>query len=153
VYQKACVEFFTSPAKLEALLERAEGAPTVSLLAVQLHGGRQELRAGHCGGGGGVNAVTWGVFPGREVVQPTVVDVRSFLVWKDEAFGAWSEEWAALYAEETEDPSSKSVLEKVRSASVQCRTAQYKTVQYSTVHFRKCFVGWWLRFLLPCPGA
>jgi hypothetical protein len=30
------------------------------------------------------NAVTWGVFPGREVLQPTVVDPVSFRVWKDE---------------------------------------------------------------------
>eukprot|EP00274_Cyanoptyche_gloeocystis_P002473 CAMPEP_0196654086 /NCGR_PEP_ID=MMETSP1086-20130531/3764_1 /TAXON_ID=77921 /ORGANISM="Cyanoptyche gloeocystis , Strain SAG4.97" /LENGTH=53 /DNA_ID=CAMNT_0041985637 /DNA_START=9 /DNA_END=167 /DNA_ORIENTATION=+ len=33
-----------------------------------------------------VNAVTWGVFPAKEVLQPTVVDARSFLAWKDEAF-------------------------------------------------------------------
>ncbi len=32
--------------------------------------------------GAQVNAVTWGVFPAREVVQPTVVDPQSFLVWK-----------------------------------------------------------------------
>ena len=32
-----------------------------------------------------VNAVTWGVFPAREVVQPTVVDPQSFLVWKARA--------------------------------------------------------------------
>ena len=35
------------------------------------------------------NAVTWGVFPGREVLQPTVVDPISFRVWKDEAFRLW----------------------------------------------------------------
>ncbi len=35
-----------------------------------------------------VNAVTWGVFPAREVVQPTVVDPQSFLVWKARAFPA-----------------------------------------------------------------
>ena len=29
-----------------------------------------------------MNAVTWGVFPGKEVVQPTVVDPHSFSVWK-----------------------------------------------------------------------
>lgn len=28
------------------------------------------------------NAVTWGVFPGREIVQPTVVDPVSFMFWK-----------------------------------------------------------------------
>lgn len=27
-------------------------------------------------------AVTWGVFPGKEIVQPTVVDPESFQVWK-----------------------------------------------------------------------
>ena len=28
------------------------------------------------------NAVTWGVFPGKEIVQPTVVDPISFMSWK-----------------------------------------------------------------------
>lgn len=28
------------------------------------------------------NAVTWGVFPGKEIVQPTVVDPISFISWK-----------------------------------------------------------------------
>ena len=32
-----------------------------------------------------MNAVTWGVFPDREVMQPTVVDFKSFVAWKDEA--------------------------------------------------------------------
>ena len=27
-------------------------------------------------------AVTWGVFPGKEIVQPTVVDSISFNIWK-----------------------------------------------------------------------
>ena len=44
-----------------------------------------------------VNAVTWGVFPGREIIQPTVVDPQSFRTWKDEAFGLWVSQWAALY--------------------------------------------------------
>lgn len=28
------------------------------------------------------NAVTWGVFPGKEIIQPTVVDPISFVSWK-----------------------------------------------------------------------
>lgn len=28
------------------------------------------------------NAVTWGIFPGREIIQPTVVDPVSFMFWK-----------------------------------------------------------------------
>lgn len=27
-------------------------------------------------------AVTWGVFPGKEIMQPTVVDPISFKIWK-----------------------------------------------------------------------
>ena len=37
-----------------------------------------------------VTAVTWGVFPEREIIQPTVVDPVSFRAWKDEAFDLWT---------------------------------------------------------------
>lgn len=30
----------------------------------------------------GPNAVTWGVFPGKEIIQPTVVEAISFMAWK-----------------------------------------------------------------------
>ncbi|CAG5127360.1 unnamed protein product, partial [Candidula unifasciata] len=42
-------------------------------------------------------AVTWGVFPGKEIVQPTVVDPEAFKIWKDEAFALWLETWAEIY--------------------------------------------------------
>ncbi len=29
-----------------------------------------------------VNAVTWGVFPNKQIIQPTVVDIDSFMAWK-----------------------------------------------------------------------
>jgi len=41
------------------------------------------------------------VFPGKEILQPTVVDPDSFRVWKDEAFSIWKEEWAKLYPEDS----------------------------------------------------
>lgn len=50
------------------------------------------------------NAVTWGVFPGQEILQPTVSDKNSFLAWKEEAFQIWSE-WASVY--ETGSPTHK----------------------------------------------
>ena len=28
------------------------------------------------------NAVTWGVFPSSEIIQPTVVDAQAFMAWK-----------------------------------------------------------------------
>lgn len=40
--------------------------------------------------GTGVTAVTWGVFPGREVIQPTIVSVDSFRAWVGEAFDLWA---------------------------------------------------------------
>ena len=35
--------------------------------------------------------MTWGVFPGQEIQQPTVVDAQAFLAWKDEAFALWDQ--------------------------------------------------------------
>jgi hypothetical protein len=39
-----------------------------------------------------VNAVTWGVFPGQEIVQSTIIEETSFLAWKVSDFGIfqWS---------------------------------------------------------------
>lgn len=59
-----------------------------------------------------VNAVTWGAFPAKEIIQPTIVDPASFKVWKDEAFEIWSRSWANLYPED--DPSRK-LLEEVKN--------------------------------------
>ncbi|CAJ0573129.1 unnamed protein product, partial [Mesorhabditis spiculigera] len=47
-------------------------------------------------------AVTWGVFPGCEIAQPTVVDPITFRVWKDEAYELWTNQWANLYPEGSE---------------------------------------------------
>ncbi|KAK3838170.1 MAG: methylenetetrahydrofolate reductase-domain-containing protein [Linnemannia gamsii] len=44
----------------------------------------------------GSNAVTWGVFPGKEIIQPTVIEKVSFLAWRDEAFEIWRD-WEHLY--------------------------------------------------------
>ncbi|CAJ0920105.1 unnamed protein product, partial [Mesorhabditis belari] len=55
-------------------------------------------------------AVTWGVFPGCEIAQPTVVDPISFRVWKDEAYEMWTNQWASLYAKES---NSRQVLEHI----------------------------------------
>lgn len=46
-----------------------------------------------------MNAVTWGVFSNREVMQPTVVDQRAFRLWKNEAFSSWMDKWAYIYGE------------------------------------------------------
>ena len=47
-------------------------------------------------------AVTWGVFPDREVQQPTIVDYAAFRAWKSEAFALWLQQWASIYEEGSE---------------------------------------------------
>lgn len=46
------------------------------------------------------SAVTWGVFPSKEVLQPTVIDYESFKAWNEEAFLLW-QEWARCYQRNT----------------------------------------------------
>ena len=57
-----------------------------------------------------MNAVTWGIFKGKEVVQPTVVDHQAFKIWKDEAFQSWIDQWAIIYGQ---DSDSYKFLDKV----------------------------------------
>jgi len=96
VYQKAYLEFFTSDSNLQRLVKLAAEWPSISYTAVDLKG---KTVSNSKFGEKGVNAVTWGVFPGREIIQPTVVDSNTFVnVWKDEAFALWKSQWQGIYA-------------------------------------------------------
>merc|ERR1719353_1676214 len=85
VYQKAYVEFFCSPTMLKKLKDHFHKKKDVDWMAVSKSGDLQSSP----NTSGPVTAVTWGVFPGREIQQPTVVDAASFRAWKDEAFALW----------------------------------------------------------------
>jgi methylenetetrahydrofolate reductase (NADPH) len=50
----------------------------------------------------GTTALTWGVFPNKEILQPTVFNPETFTVWSKEAFQLWIEAWAVLYDDETD---------------------------------------------------
>ncbi|MGD8817400.1 MAG: methylenetetrahydrofolate reductase, partial [Acidobacteriota bacterium] len=108
VYQKAYLELFLSDDKLRAFLDRVGNFLTLSYQAVNAAGEhRTNLRHD------AVSAVTWGIFPGKEIIQPTVVDVESFQVWKDEAFAIWQEEWASMYPEGS---ASRKLLEEIHDS-------------------------------------
>lgn len=92
VYQKAYLEFFTSTENLTFLRELSTKYPSITYHAVD-HKGTCFTNATKSGS----NAVTWGVFPDSEIVQPTVVNKESFLVWKDEAFHLWLLDWGSIY--------------------------------------------------------
>ncbi|KAI4295291.1 hypothetical protein L6164_035352 [Bauhinia variegata] len=108
VYQKAYVEFFCSKEKLDALVVKAQKHSSLTYMAVSKSGswisnvGKTD-----------VNAVTWGVFPAKEIIQPTIVDPVSFSVWKDEAFEIWSKGWGCLYPE---GDASRKLLQEVQDS-------------------------------------
>lgn len=95
VYQKAYLEFFASPSNLEKIVKVMPDFPSLTYTAVDVRG---KNVTNSKFGEKGVCAVTWGVFPGREIIQPTVVDTNAFVsVWKDEAFALWKSQWQSLY--------------------------------------------------------
>ncbi|KAI0042689.1 methylenetetrahydrofolate reduct [Auriscalpium vulgare] len=107
VYQKPFVEFFVGEdvvRRLEARV-RAQGNGLVNVLAGNNAG---ELRTNVQEGER--NAVTWGVFPGQEIVQSTIIEQESFLTWKDEAFSIWTD-WASLFPPESPE---RKLLEDIR---------------------------------------
>lgn len=110
VYQKAYVEFFASPERVAALQAAVERFPTLQLIATDRTGQRviSNSKTERT-----VTAVTWGVFPGREIMQPTVVDSAAFMAWKDEAFALWLSEWANLYPA---DSPSHAVLQRMHDS-------------------------------------
>ncbi|KAL7627734.1 methylenetetrahydrofolate reductase (NAD(P)H) met13 [Parahypoxylon ruwenzoriense] len=81
VYQKAYLELLVSPELLPEVVRRIDARPDLSYYAVTQSGKFTTNAPSE-----GPNAVTWGVFPGKEIVQPTIVESISFLAWKDEAF-------------------------------------------------------------------
>ena len=92
VYQKAYLEFFTSKDKLDRLLKSVRSKENISYEAININGDLiTNLPENNA------MAVTWGVFPNKEIIQPTIVDTRSFLIWKDEAFSLWMNDWASIY--------------------------------------------------------
>ncbi|KAI9761069.1 MAG: orotate phosphoribosyltransferase [Chaenotheca gracillima] len=91
VYQKAYLELFVSPELISELLTRIERDPELTYYAVNKSGNLKTNASND-----GPNAVTWGVFPGKEIVQPTIVETVSFLAWKDEAFRL-GEDWASCH--------------------------------------------------------
>lgn len=92
VYQKAYLELLVSPSLIDELIRRTSKNEDVTYYAVNKAGDLKTNAPND-----GPNAVTWGVFPGKEIVQPTIVETISFLAWKDEAFRLGSD-WARCHS-------------------------------------------------------
>jgi methylenetetrahydrofolate reductase (NADPH) len=59
------------------LIPQIEQDPNITYYVINKRG---DLRTNNHSDG--PNAVTWGVFPGKEIVQPTIVEAISFMAWK-----------------------------------------------------------------------
>lgn len=100
VFQKPFVEFFVSAKDFEKLKPRLSSPSSGS-------DGVYSYYASNSKGDLVTNlpkesssAVTWGVFPNREILQSTIIEEESFLAWSEEAFSIWKE-WQRLYQKET----------------------------------------------------
>ena len=106
MFQKAYLEFFTSEEMIAALLQVLHRYHGVNFQILN-HDGSFNCTNMHKLG---PNAVTWGVFPGAEIKQPTIVDPISFQAWSEEAFGLWKEQWGKLYEPES---TSRQIINKI----------------------------------------
>ncbi|WKX94915.1 hypothetical protein Q1695_011850 [Nippostrongylus brasiliensis] len=89
-YQKAYLECFISKENAMSLLEIIDDYyPRVNYHLINHDGSFDRMN----GEATTPIAVTWGVFPGAEIAQPTVVDPLAFRAWKDEAYDAWVKNW------------------------------------------------------------
>ncbi|KAI1827935.1 methylenetetrahydrofolate reductase 2 [Xylaria intraflava] len=132
IFQKAFVEFFIPAATwrtLHAKLKDPENCNMVTYYAANAAGDfvSSDCSSGNAAsnntvttdtsengdgmGESGTNAVTWGVFPGKEIVTPTIIEEVSFRAWAEEAFGIYSE-WAQVYGKGSE---SEKLLEATRA--------------------------------------
>lgn len=92
VFQKAFVEFFLLASDwhqiLRPHLESVNVREQVSWYAADYGGAFDSSENSDA-----VHAVTWGMFPGKEIATATIVEEVSFRAWAEEAFGVWAE-WA-----------------------------------------------------------
>ncbi|KAL0076443.1 methylenetetrahydrofolate reductase-domain-containing protein [Phycomyces blakesleeanus] len=97
VYQKAFIEFFVSDKQVKDLLKCLGENDEITYYAINRAG---ELLS-NVADPDAQNAVTWGVFPGKEIVQPTLIERANFEAWKEEAYLLWTE-WEQQYPRESD---------------------------------------------------
>lgn len=97
VYQKQYLEFLVHKDRAKNLLTKVEShnaknpQSVITYYAVDKAGNFSTNTKND-----DINAVTWGVFPGEEIVQPTIVEKVSFLAWKDEVYSLLLE-WVNIF--------------------------------------------------------
>lgn len=117
VFQKAFVEFFMPADDWKRLHEKLASPEMKDRAWFYAANAEGDFWSSDFSGGlsqevkeAGTNAVTWGVFPGKEIITPTIIEEVSFRAWAEEAFGIWGE-WAQVYGKGSE---SAQLLERLK---------------------------------------
>lgn len=117
VFQKAFVEFFMPADDWKRLREKLASPEMKDRAWFYAANAEGDFWSSDFSGGlsqevkeAGTNAVTWGVFPGKEIITPTIIEEVSFRAWAEEAFGIWGE-WAQVYGKGSE---SAQLLERLK---------------------------------------
>lgn len=118
VFQKAFAEFFLPSAEWKVLSGKLNSPEIRDSIAFYAANAKGDFVSSASSGGASTrtveastNAVTWGVFPGKEIVTPTIIEEVSFRAWSEEAFGIWGE-WAKVYGRGSE---SEKLLSGIRA--------------------------------------
>ena len=118
VFQKSFVEFFVPISEwystLLPYLKSPATAPEISYYATSSTGKYESSESAEA-----VNAVTWGSFPGKEIVTPTIIEEVSFRAWGEEAFGIWAE-WGRVLGRGEAGRCVRSVGEESMLVNVIC---------------------------------
>ncbi|KAF3065107.1 Methylenetetrahydrofolate reductase 2 [Daldinia childiae] len=120
VFQKAFVEFFIPSSDWKVLLEKLQSSEVQDTICFYGANAAGDFVSSDLTGGlagevkeSSTNAVTWGVFPGKEIITPTIIEEVSFRAWSEEAFGIFGE-WAQIYGKGSE---TEKLLEKAKADS------------------------------------
>jgi hypothetical protein len=130
VFQKAYVEAWISPDQWSGLRQLCAlpEFSSISFMAINAKGEEETNIVRHRDGRKRcVNAVTWGVFPGQEIQQPTVVDYESFRTWAAEAFELWRTVWRRLYDDDEATAAAAPVETSDGGATVDFRNGNRET--------------------------
>lgn len=129
IYQKSFVELFVSKSKWETELKsKINSNPTLSYYMGDAQGYFESNLPS-----GSTNAVTWGVFPDKEILQTTIIEEESFKAWRDEAFNIWTE-WGKLYKKDSEPfKLINSIHDEFYLVTVVCHDFQHKDVLWNTL--------------------
>lgn len=100
VYQKAFVELFVPKNDWDNKIKPALSSQIANKTITYYLGDNKGIADTNLTNSESKSAVTWGVFPSKEILQPTLIDLDSFKAWNEEAFVLWLE-WARCYKKAT----------------------------------------------------